>query len=231
VRLTVDNGGAFETNDATHLHVAAGRRPDLDDLGLKEAGIRFDDRGIQVDARFRTRNRRIYAIGDVTREPRFTHWAGYQAALVVRSILFRFGGKLRPGILPWVVFTEPNLAHVGMSEAEAARRYGRISVLRWPFSENDRAHTDRHTRGLVKIIATRSGRVLGAEILGSDAAELIAPLVLAVAEGLSVKSLATAVFPYPTRAEAARRAAISFYGQKLDSPWLRRAIRFLRWFG
>lgn len=230
-RVTLEGADGAENLDATHLLVATGRRPDLDDLGLKQARVRFDENGIKVNGRLRTRNRRVYAIGDVAGGPRFTHWAGYQAGLVVRSILFRFGGKVRPDILPWVTFTEPELAHVGLSEAEARRRYGRICVLRWPFSENDRAQTDRATRGLVKVLTTRRGRILGADVLGRDAGELIAPFVLAVSQRMNVKSFATAVFPYPTRSEAARRAAMSFYAQKLDSPWLRRVIRLLRRFG
>ena len=149
---------------------------------------------------------------------------------MVRSILFRFGGKMRPEILPWVTFTEPELAHVGMSEAEAAQKHKHIQILRWPFAENDRAQTDRTTRGLVKIVTTQSGRILGADILGANAGELLAPFVLAVAEGMRVKSLATAVFPYPTLSEAARRAAIAYYAPKLQSravKWALRAVRRL----
>ncbi len=232
VRVTLESPKEGASHlDGTHLLVAAGRRPDVEELGLARARVRFDDKGIKVNARLRTRNRRIYAIGDVAGGPQFTHWAGYQAGLVVRSILFRFGGKVRPDVLPWVTFTEPELAHVGLTEEEARRRYKPLQVLRWPFAENDRAHTDRSTGGMVRVLATKRGRIVGADILGRDASELIAPFVLAVARGLSVKDFATAVFPYPTRAEAARRAAIAFYAPKLDSPLLRRVIRFLRRLG
>ncbi len=217
--------------DGTHLLVATGRRIDLDELELEKARVRFDEHGIAVNSRMMTRNPRIYAIGDCIGGAQFTHWASYQAGLVVRSILFRFGGKTRRDIIPWVTFTEPELAHVGLSETAARRRYRQIQVLRWPFSENDRAHTDRHVRGLVKVLATKRGRIVGADILGHDAGELIAPFVLAVSRGLNVKDFATAVFPYPTRAEAARRAAISFYAPKLDSPWVRRVVNLLRKFG
>ena len=181
VRVTLE-GAAFGQVDGTHLLLAAGRRPHVEDLGLAEAGIAFDARGIEVDERLRTTNRRVYAIGDVVHGPQFTHWASYQAGLVVRSILFRFGGKIRPEILPWVTFTEPELAHVGMSEAEAAQKHKHIQILRWPLAENDRAQTDRSTRGLVKIVTTKNGRILGADILGANAGELLAPFVLAVAE-------------------------------------------------
>jgi pyruvate/2-oxoglutarate dehydrogenase complex dihydrolipoamide dehydrogenase (E3) component len=230
VRVTLADPASSQV-DGTHLLLAAGRRPDFDELALDKARIRFDERGIRVNSRLRTRNRRVYAIGDVVDGPRFTHWAGYEAGLVVRSILFRFGGRLRREILPWVTFTEPELAHVGLGETEARRRYRRLQVLRWPFSENDRAHAEADPRGLVKVLATEGGRIVGAEILGHNASELIAPFVLAVAKGLTVKDFATAVFPYPTRADAARRAAVSFYAPKLDSPWLRRLIRAIRRLG
>jgi pyruvate/2-oxoglutarate dehydrogenase complex dihydrolipoamide dehydrogenase (E3) component len=198
---------------------------------LAEAGIAFDRAGIKVNSRLRTRNRRVYAIGDAAGGPQFTHWAGYQGGLVVRSILFRFGGKVRPGVLPWVTFTDPELAHVGLSEEEAFRRDRHAQILRWPFAENDRAQTERDTHGLVKVLTTRKGRVVGADVLGRNAGELIAPYAMAIAEGLTVKSLIDTVLPYPTRSETARRAAIAFYAPKLDSPLLRRVIRLLRKLG
>ena len=231
VRVTLEEDDGPVQLDATHLLVAAGRRPAIADLGLREAGIRSDKSGIKVNAKLRTRNRRVYAIGDVAGGPQFTHWAGYHGALAVRSILFRFGGRVRPDILPWVTYTEPELAHVGLSEAEAFRRYRHVEVLRWPFSENDRAQTERATDGLVKVLTTKKGRIIGADVLARDAGELIAPYAIAVANGLTVKSLLATVLPYPTRSESARRAAISFYAPKLDSPWVRRIIKLMRMFG
>jgi pyruvate/2-oxoglutarate dehydrogenase complex dihydrolipoamide dehydrogenase (E3) component len=138
---------------------------------------------------------------------------------------------VRRDILPWVTFTDPELAHVGLSEEEAFRRYRDVQVLRWPFSENDRAQTERDTEGLVKVLTTRKGKIISADILGRDASELIAPYAVAVAEGLTVKSLVQTVLPYPTRSETAKRAAIAFYAPKLDTPLVKRMIRILRWFG
>jgi pyruvate/2-oxoglutarate dehydrogenase complex dihydrolipoamide dehydrogenase (E3) component len=232
VRVTLEGAGDSPENiDGTHLLLAAGRRPDLDELDLGKARVRFDAKGIRVNKRLRTRNRRIYAIGDAVGSARFTHWASYHAGLVVRSILFRFGGKVRNDILPWVTFTEPELAHVGLAEDEARRRHRHLQVLRWPFSENDRAQAEREQRGLVRVLVTRRGRIVGADILGKNAGELIAPFVLAVERRAHVKEFATAVFPYPTRSEAARRAAIAFYAPKLNSPLLRRLIQLLRKLG
>jgi pyruvate/2-oxoglutarate dehydrogenase complex dihydrolipoamide dehydrogenase (E3) component len=231
VRIEFRGDGAADAIEGSHLLVAAGRTPDLDGLGLAAAGIESNERGIVVDARLRTANRRVYAVGDVAGGPQFTHWAGYQAGQVVRSILFRFGGRPDPDILPWVTFTDPELAHVGLTETEARRRHGRLQILRWPFSENDRAQTDRSTRGLVKVLATRSGRIVGADILAANAGELIAPFALAVSQRMNVKAFAATVFPYPTLSEAARRAAIAFYTPKLNSPALKRAVAFLRRLG
>ncbi len=229
VRVTLEGpDDTAPTIDGTHLLVATGRRPDLEELSLEKARVRFDAKGIRVNSRLRTRNRRIYAIGDAVGGPQFTHWAGYQAGLVVRSILFRFGGKVRHGTLPWVTFTEPELAHVGLSEEEARRRYRNLQVLRWPFAENDRAQTEGDHQGLMRVLVTKGGTIVGADILGREAGELIAPFVLAVARGMKIKDFATALFPYPTRAEAARRAAIAYYAPKLDSPLIRWVVRFMR---
>ena len=230
IRVVLQEGERGSHADGTHLLVATGRQPDLAELGLEAAGVAFDKNGVTVNSRLRTRNRRIYAIGDVAGGPQFTHWAGYQAGLALRSILFRFGGKLRPEILPWVTFTDPELAHVGLTEAEARKRRRHVEVLRWPFAENDRAQAERSTRGHIKVLATK-GRIVGVDILGRHAGELIAPWALAISEGLSVKSMASAVLPYPTLSEAGRRAAIAFYTPKLRSPWLKRLIAFLRRLG
>jgi pyruvate/2-oxoglutarate dehydrogenase complex dihydrolipoamide dehydrogenase (E3) component len=231
VRVMLDSSGEPTVLDGTHVLVAAGRRPEIAGLGLREAGIAFDHAGIKVNAKLRTRNRRVYAIGDVAGGPQFTHWAGYQGGQVVRSILFRFGGRVRPEILPWVTFTDPELAHVGLSEEEAFRRHKHVQILRWPFNENDRAQTERDTEGLVKVLTTKKGKILGAGVLGRDASELIAPYAMAVAEGLTVRSFIKTVLPYPTRSETARRAAVAYYAPKLDSSALRRVIRFLRKLG
>lgn len=231
VRVMLAGEPGLASIQGTHLFVAAGRRPDLDGLGLAAAGVAFGERGVRVNARMRSSNRRVYAVGDVAGGPQFTHWAGYQAGQVVRSLLFRFGGRVRRDMLPWVTFTDPELAHVGLTESEARRRYGRIEILRWPFSENDRAQTERATRGLVKVLATRRGRIVGADILGREAGELIAPFALAVAQKMSVRAFASAVFPYPTLSEAARRAAIAYYAPRLNTPLVGRLIRFLRRFG
>src|SRR5690606_5442327 len=141
--------------------------------GLAAAGVKHSPKGIEVDARLRTSNPRIYAIGDVAGGYQFTHMAGHHAGIIIRNALFRLPAKVESRAVPWVTYTDPELANVGLTEAEARERGEDIRILRWPFHENDRAQTERETEGLVKIIATKRGHVLGAAIVGPQAGELI----------------------------------------------------------
>jgi pyruvate/2-oxoglutarate dehydrogenase complex dihydrolipoamide dehydrogenase (E3) component len=212
----------------SHLLVAAGRRPSIEALDLPAAGIEATAKGIAVDARLRTTNRRAFAIGDVAGGPQFTHVALYHAGIVIRNALFRLPAKVDYRALPWVTYTDPELAQVGVTEGAAG---GDVRVLRWPFSENDRAQTERDTEGLVKVVLGRNGRVLGATILGTGAGDLILPWALAIAQKLKIGALANLVVPYPTRGEASKRAAACYYTPTLFSPRTRRLVRFLARFG
>ena len=215
----------------SHLLVAAGRRPTIEALDLPAAGIEATAQGITVDARLRTTDRRAFAIGDVAGGPQFTHVALYHAGIVIRNALFRLPAKVDYRALPWVTYTDPELAQVGLTEAAAHAAGEDVRVLQWPFSENDRAQTERDTEGLVKIVLGRNGRVLGASILGAGAGDLILPWALAIAQKLKVGALANLVVPYPTRSEASKRAAGCYYTPTLFSPRTRRLVRFLARFG
>jgi pyruvate/2-oxoglutarate dehydrogenase complex dihydrolipoamide dehydrogenase (E3) component len=212
----------------SHLLVAAGRRPSIEALDLPAAGIEATAQGITVDARLRTTNRRAFAIGDVAGGPQFTHIALYHAGIVIRNALFRLPAKVDYRALPWVTYTDPELAQVGVTEAAAG---GEARVLRWPFSDNDRAQTERDTEGLVKVVLGRNGRILGASILGTGAGDLILPWALAIAQKLKIGALANLIVPYPTRGEASKRAAGCYYTPTLFSPRTRRLVRFLAHFG
>jgi pyruvate/2-oxoglutarate dehydrogenase complex dihydrolipoamide dehydrogenase (E3) component len=214
----------------SHLLVAAGRRPSLTALNLAAAGIEANAAGIVVDARLRTTNRRAYAIGDAAGGPQFTHVALYHAGIVIRNALFRLPARVDYRALPWVTYTDPELAQVGMSEA-AARAQGDLRVLRWRFADNDRAHTERDTAGEIKVIVSRRGLILGATILGANAGDLILPWGLAIAQKLKIGAMANLVVPYPTRGEAGKRAAGDFYTATLFGPATRRLVRFLARFG
>lgn len=229
VAIVLEEQAAERRIEGSHLLVATGRRANLAGLDLDKAGISVDERGgLVLDRRLRTSNRRVYAVGDAAGGPQFTHIAGYHAGIVIRNALFRLPAKVDYRALPWATYTDPELAQVGLTEAEALKRHkGDLRVLRWPFHENDRAQTERDTHGLVKVLARRNGRVLGASILGSDAGELIQAWGLAISGGLKLSAIAGMIAPYPTRGEASKRAAGSFFTPKLFSDRTRFLLRLL----
>lgn len=237
IRLTIAEGGgdgeAAREIEGTHLLLAAGRKANVEGLGLEEAGIAFDRRGITVGADLRSSNRRVYAIGDVAGGPQFTHVAGYHAGIVIRALLFRLPAKEDRDILPRVTFTDPEIGHVGLSADEARSRFGanRVRVLEAAFAGNDRARAERRADGLVRLVAGRGGRILGASVVGAGAGEMTNLLSLIVARKLTLRDIAGFVSPYPSLAEAVRRAAISYYADSARNPWIRRAVRVLARFG
>jgi len=226
--VTVRDGDGAETRiEGSHLLVAVGRRPNTDGLGLDDAGIEHDRAGIAVDAGLRTTNRRVFAIGDVAGQGQFTHLANHHAGVVIKRALFRLPAKADPGNVPRVTFTDPELAHVGLTEAEARDAGHKINVLRWSVHENDRAQAERAGDGLVKASVTPRGRILGATILARGAGELIQPWILARHAGVKIGDLAQMIAPYPTLGEVTKRAAGSFYTPKLFSERTRKIVRLL----
>jgi pyruvate/2-oxoglutarate dehydrogenase complex dihydrolipoamide dehydrogenase (E3) component len=231
VQVMVGGASGEEAIVGSHLLVAAGRTPNTADLGLGRAGISFGPRGIVVDKRLRTTNRRVYAIGDAAGGARFTHAANYHAGLVIRHALFRLPVHANSDLIPRVTFTQPELAHVGLNEAEARRRGHRFRVLRWPYHDNDRAMAERATEGHIKAVTTPGGRILGATIVGRDAGELIVTWSLALSQGLNICAIAGTIMPYPTLGEIGKRAAITHFSAGLTRPAVRRIIAWLRRFG
>jgi pyruvate/2-oxoglutarate dehydrogenase complex dihydrolipoamide dehydrogenase (E3) component len=225
------DGDETETIAGSDLLVAAGRQPSLDGLGLEAAGISAEASGIVVDKSLRTTNKKVYAIGDVTGLSRFTHAANHHAGLVIRHALFRLPVNRTKAVIPRVTFTDPELAHVGSTEAEARQRVRSIRVLRWPYHENDRAQAERKIHGHIKVVTDKKGRILGATIVGESAGELITAWTLAITQGLNIRAFAGIVVPYPTFSEIGRRAAFSFYTPRLSSPWVRRILGWLQRLG
>jgi len=230
---TVGGGVALESKDGrrwegTHLLVAAGRKANVEDLGLEAAGVARAKAGIEVDKGLRTSNRRVYAIGDVAGGLQFTHVAGWHAGLVIRSALFRLPVKADTRAVPWVTYTEPEIAQVGMTEGEARTEHGdKVEVLRAPYAENDRARAERETEGLAKVIVVK-GRPVGASIVGARAGELIALWALAISADLKIGTVAGMVAPYPSFGEISRQAAGAYYQPRLfENPWVKRAVRLL----
>ncbi len=231
IAATIERDGTEQRLDGTHLLIATGRTPNVERLALAAAGVAHGPAGIVVDGRLRTTNKKVFAIGDVAGGPLFTHVAGYHAGIVIRNALFRLPSKVDDRAIPWVTYTDPELAGVGLSEDAARKRFGPVRVLRWPLAENDRAQAERRTEGLVKVIATRRGRILGASIAAAHAGELIQPWVLALSCKLRISAMANLIAPYPTLGEINKRVAGSFYTESLFSPRTRAIVRLLRRFG
>lgn len=231
VRVHLEDEAGERTLDGSHLLLATGRQPNVASLALEKARVAYDKKGIKVSRKLRTRNRRIYAIGDVTGGLQFTHVANYHAGLVIRALLFRLPAKENRDIIPWATYTDPELAHIGKTEAQARKKYRDVSVLRWPYSENDRAQAERAATGFIKLVAGRGGRILGVTIVGAGASEMINFWSLALSKRLKLSDIAGYVAPYPTMAEIGKRAALSYYADSTRKPIVRRLVRFLRMFG
>jgi pyruvate/2-oxoglutarate dehydrogenase complex dihydrolipoamide dehydrogenase (E3) component len=227
VAVACARDGGSERIEGSDLLVAAGRAPQVEGMNLEIAGVQFDRHGIKVDARLRTTNRKIFAIGDAIGGYQFTHVGNYHAGIVIRNALFRLPAKVDYRALPWVTYTDPELAHVGLSEAQAIEQGHAVEVLRWPFEDNDRARTERQTSGLIKATVGKRGQILGASIVGAHAGELILPWVLAIRRKLKIAALADVIVPYPTLGEVSKRAAGSYYSPKLFSPRTRWLVRQL----
>jgi pyruvate/2-oxoglutarate dehydrogenase complex dihydrolipoamide dehydrogenase (E3) component len=231
VTVTLDgDSAAGRAVSGSHLLVAAGRRPNIENLGLDQAGVAFTAKGVTVDARLITSNRKVFAIGDVAGGPQFTHIAGYHAGIVIRNALFGLPAKVDYKALPWVTYADPELAHAGLTEADARKAGHDVQILNWSFAVNDRAQAERATEGLVKVVLGRKGLILGATIVGPRAGELIGTWGLAISSGLKIGAVASAVLPYPTLSEISKRAAGSYYTPKLFGPTTRRVVGFIQRF-
>ncbi len=213
----------------SHLLVAVGRKVHLDRLNLDAAGVAHTPRGVTVDARLRSTNRRIYAIGDAAGGAQFTHLAGYHAGLVIRSALFGLPAKARTDHIPRATYTDPELAQVGLTEAEARRAHGaKVEIHRVPFSGNDRAIAQGRTTGFLKLMVV-GGRPVGVSIVGPQAGELIALWALVIANRLKLSAVANMVAPYPTLGEIGKRAAGAYFSPRLfDSATVKRVVRLVQ---
>ncbi|MGM0741259.1 MAG: dihydrolipoyl dehydrogenase family protein [Pseudomonadota bacterium] len=226
----------IETSDGrllkgTHLLIAAGRKPNVERLNLPAAGIETTKAGIKVDAALKTTNARVYAIGDVAGGLQFTHVAGYHAGIVIRSALFGLPAKAGTTHIPWVTYTAPELAQVGLTEDEAKRAHGeKLELVRFPYAQNDRAIAERKPQGLIKVMVV-SGRPVGVSIVGAQAGELIGLWAFAMANRLKMKHVAKMVAPYPTLGELNKRAAGAYFSPKLfDNPKVKKIVGLIqRW--
>ena len=231
VAVTVEQDGERRIIQGSHLLVAAGRAPRVNGLNLEAAEVDYDRKGVSVDERLRTSNKRIYAVGDVAGSYQFTHIAGYHAGIVLRNALFRLPAKVDYRAVPWVTYTDPELAQVGMTEEQARESEDEIRILRWRFEENDRARAERDTEGFIKVLTSKRGRILGATIVGNHAGELLMPWIMAVQQKQKIGAIANLIAPYPTVSEVSKRVAGSYYAGALFSERTKKIVRFLRLFG
>jgi pyruvate/2-oxoglutarate dehydrogenase complex dihydrolipoamide dehydrogenase (E3) component len=233
VLAVLEDGGRVA---GTHLLLAVGRAPRLAGLDLQAGNVQASPRGVATRRDLRSvSNPRVWAVGDIADPegvgPRaFTHVAGQHAGVVVRSMLFRLPGtRVDYAALPRVTYTDPELAQVGLAEEEArAAGHGDLRIHRWPLAENDRAVAEGRPEGLVKLVVTAKGRLLGAGILGPHAGEMAGTYGLMIGRRIPLSDLASMVLPYPTLSEAGKRAAGEFYAPKLLSPATKRLIGLLK---
>lgn len=227
--VEVERDGKTIRVEGSHLLLAAGRKPNVEDLGLDAAGVAIDRNGVKVDARLRTSNPKIFAVGDVAGGPQFTHVAGYHAGLVIRNICFKLPAKADYAALPWVTYCDPELAQVGLTEKSAREQFGDdVRIVHWSFAENDRAIAEGEARGQIRVVAKKNGRVLGASIVGPQAGELISVWGLAISANLKLGALTSMIAPYPTLGEISKRAAGAWFTPSLFSERTRNIVRLLQ---
>lgn len=228
VEVTLGDGTSVR---GTHLLMAVGRKVALDGMGLDAGGIDHTPKGVTVDARLRSSNRRVYAVGDAAGGLQFTHVAGWHAGIVIRQTVLGLLAMADPRAIPRVTYTDPELAQVGLTEAEARAAHGAaLTVVRADFAHNDRAQAEGKAKGLIKVMVVK-GRPVGASIVGPQAGELIGLWALAISARLKMSAIAGMVAPYPTLGEVSKRAAGAYFGPKLfESAALKRLVQLVqRW--
>lgn len=227
VRLHISAPGGIEAVEGTHVLLAAGRTPNTAGLGLDAAGIVHGKNGIRVNRGLRTSNRRVFAIGSIADAPHAAYAAQHQAAVAVQSALTWGFARMNPRLVPRTLFTDPELAEVGLGEQEVRQKMRRFGVLRWPYCENARAQAERQTAGHIKVITAKDGRILGAGITGANAGELIHIWALAVSQGLNIRAFSEYIPPQPTLSEIHAFAAHRFQAGMPAGSWLNKVISSL----
>jgi len=223
IRLTLDGGAGIV---ASHLLLATGRVANVSGFGLDQAGVACGDDGIIVDSRRRTSNRRVYAVGDCRAGPRFTHMAGHDGSVAAVNIALGWPARAEAAAIPHTMFTDPELAQIGMTEGAARARFGRIDVVTQDFAHNDRAIAEGDTRGFIKLVRHRR-RLVGVTIVGRHAGELLLPWTQIIAGKAGIFALASAIVAYPTRSEISKAAAFAAHEADIFGPWPRRWARLI----
>ncbi|MBW1852338.1 MAG: FAD-dependent oxidoreductase [Deltaproteobacteria bacterium] len=234
---TIDHGNEKEVfiNDAEGkelrlkaetILVAMGRKPNIEGLGLENAGVEFDRKGIKVDNRLRTTQKHIYAAGDVTGAYQFTHAAGYEGGIVISNAIFHLPRKVDYTFLPWCTYADPELASIGMNEKRAEASGIKYSVWTEAFKDNDRSLAEGEKAGKIKMVLDESEKPLGVQILGPRAGELLSEWVAVLNGKVKLSTLASAVHPYPTLGEINKRVAGTFFSPKIFSDKVKKGLKF-----
>jgi pyruvate/2-oxoglutarate dehydrogenase complex dihydrolipoamide dehydrogenase (E3) component/uncharacterized membrane protein YdjX (TVP38/TMEM64 family) len=229
-RLSFERGRGLEDLVVDEILVAVGRAPNVEGLGLETAGVAFGRSGVEVDDHLRTANPRIFAAGDICSPYKFTHAADAMARTVLQNALFMGRKRASKLVIPWSTYTDPEIAHVGLPAREATAQGISVKTFTVPLADVDRAVLDGETIGFARLhVDEGDGRILGATVVARHAGEMIGEAALAITEGLSARSLSTAIHPYPTQSEVWKRLGDQ-YSRTLLKPWIRRLLeRYLAW--
>lgn len=209
------------------LLVAAGRKPNVEGLELSAAGVAFSPRGVPADRRMRTNVSHIYSCGDVNGVFPFTHVAGYEAGIALSNAVLRLPRRADYTKVPWCTYTDPEVASIGLNERRATAAGVEYRTLETPFRSVDRALAEGEIEGKIKVLISPSGALLGCQIAGHHAGELIHEWVAAINGGVKLSTLAGAIHAYPTLAEISKKAAGSYYSEKLFGDRTKKILRFL----
>jgi pyruvate/2-oxoglutarate dehydrogenase complex dihydrolipoamide dehydrogenase (E3) component len=198
--------------------VAAGRAPNVEGLGLEAAGVRFSKQGVETDDRLRTSNPRVFAVGDVAGRHQFTHAADFHARTVLANALFFGRSRVSKLVIPWATYTSPEVAHVGETAEQLTKEKIPFETITVPMHDNDRAILEGETAGFLKVhLEGKTDRILGATIVAPHAGDLIGEMTLAITNGLGLGAFAKTIHPYPTTAEAFRKAGDQWNRRKLTA--------------
>ncbi len=218
--------GATAEASASEILVAAGRLAQVEGLNLEAVGVHAGPQhGVEVDDYLQTHSARVYAIGDVLQRDQYTHAAEREAAVAFQNAVLRLRKRMDYSTIPWATFSDPEVAGVGLSEAQARAEQREFRVYRVPFAEVDRARIDGRTDGFAKVVASPGGKVLGATIVGADASLVLQEFTLAIQKGLGLGDIAATVHIYPTSASVARRLANQFLATRLERGLIQTALR------
>jgi pyruvate/2-oxoglutarate dehydrogenase complex dihydrolipoamide dehydrogenase (E3) component len=219
--------GKEEIIPCDEILLATGRRPNVEGLNLEAAGVNYTNKGIETDLHMQTSQKHIYAAGDVNGQFPFTHMAGAEGSMIVRNAIMHIPGKINYNMTPWVIFTDPEMASIGYNEQRARSDNISYDIYSEDFEEVDRALAEREYQGKIKILTeSDSNKIIGVQIVGLHAGELIGASVLALNKGMKLADLATPIIAYPTLSEIHKKSAGKYYAQKIFSPKVKSILKF-----